>query len=140
MMKYIVLENNDQNENTLLGDVSDFLWNNGNEVFIKKSDQCDPKDFDCVVLMIPGYFPSESLFERGREMLIENFDSGTSCNEKPMLIFSKNGVYSNAIPFPHKIYQLNTLNKDSLSAFFNWCRNLNLFITPNLKFKRQVAL
>lgn len=132
-MKYIIIENKEQEENALLSDVADFLWNNGNEVIVRNNkNQNFGKVYDCLVLLICGYFPAESLFEKGRETIHKNFDLKKSNCTKSMLIFSKNGVYSNAIPFPHKIYHFNTLDKKSLSEFFIWSKKLNLFTSINV--------
>lgn len=132
-MKYIIIENKEQEENALLNDVADFLWNNGNEVFVRNNKTKDfLKEHNCLVLLICSYFPAESLFEKGKETLHKNFDLEKSECIKSMLIFSKNGIYSNAIPFPHKIYHFNTLDKKLLSEFFAWSKKLNLFASVNV--------
>ena len=130
-MKYLVIENKEQTQNRLLDQVADFLWNNGNEVFISSSTQKDhfTNDYDCIVLLMDGDFVVESFFENDCKALYGHFDLEESDAITSVLIFSTTGVYSNAIPFPHKIYHFSSLDYDALLGFFNWTRRLNLFTT-----------
>lgn len=130
-MRYLLIENKEENE--LLYDVADFLWDNGNEVFIrnKSTNESLVKDYDCTVLLDYEDGFTESVFEKSKENLEKYFSITKNIDEKTILLFFKDGVYSNAIPFPHKIFHFNNLNKDSLSKFFKWCMKLNLFVKVN---------
>lgn len=132
-MKYLVIENEEQEIGEFLFDIADFFWNNGNEVYISNNynDETDYHDFvkkcDCIVLLINNDCSAESFFENEQEKFQKDFDIKKGNTKKLMLVFSMNGVYFNAIPFPHKIFHFNKLNKNELKRFFNWYRKLNLF-------------
>lgn len=58
-MKFLIIENKIQGEEELVYEIADFLWNNGNEVFLKdtfnidisKIDGRNALDYcDCVIL------------------------------------------------------------------------------------------
>lgn len=132
-MKYLILETKEQEENELLYDIAEFLWNNGNKVIIihcssEIENQNIVKDFDSIVLLSSSDSTSESHFEKDLRMLHVDFDLEKSDNPKLILFFSKDGVYSNAFPFPHKIFHFDKLDQIELARFFNWCMKLNLFI------------
>lgn len=128
-MKYLVIENKEHSGNRLLNDVADFLWNNGNEVLTRSSTHKEnlAEDYDCIVLLMAGNFRATSFFEKNKGALHEKYGLRESDGNRSILVLSDTGVYSNAIPFPHKIYHFDTLDYDALLGFFNWTRKLNLF-------------
>lgn len=131
-MKYLIQETKEQEENELLYDIAEFLWNNGNKVFIincnsEIDNQNIVKDSDSIVLLSSRDCSVESHFERDLKMLHIDYDLEKTYNQKLILFFSKDGVYSNAFPFPHKIFNFEKLDQNELTRFFNWCRKLNLF-------------
>ncbi|WP_164112221.1 MULTISPECIES: hypothetical protein [Sphingobacterium] len=131
-MKYLVIENKAQEESEWVYDIADFFWNNGNQVYIGKnySSMFEYKNIveycDCIVL-INDDCPTELLFESKQENFCQYFDLKNVNEKKTALIFSIDGVYSNVIPFPHKIFHYDQLSQNELTRFFNWCRKLNLF-------------
>lgn len=132
-MKYLVIENIEQEaDECLLYDIADFFWDNGNEVYIS-NNYCNESDYqnfvkqcDWVVLLKYGNCSAMSFFENEQEKFQKDFKLEKS-NNNLMLVFSLDGVYSNAIPFPHKIFHFDTLDQNELKRFFNWSRKLNLF-------------
>lgn len=111
-MHYLVIENKQLEELTYA--IAGFLWDNGNEITIRKEDSAKDSNSvraDCMITLDKGSFSLENLVKTG---LFIHF-----CND---------GVYSNAIPFPYRLFEFSKLNKNSLAAFFSWCKNLNLFI------------
>jgi len=133
MMKYLIIENKEQEVDEYLYDIADFFWNNGNEVYLSNNynDENDYRDFvkhcDCVVLFVYGDCSLVSFFENEQHKLQREFNLEKSNSKKLMLIFSINGVYSNVIPFPHKIFHFNKLDQNELKHFFKWSKKLNLF-------------
>lgn len=131
-MKYLIIENLEQEANEFLYDIADFFWNNGNEVYISNnySNETDyqnlVKQCDCIVLLKYEDCSAISFFENEQEKFQKDFKL-EKINNNLMLVFSIDGVYSNAIPFPHKIFHFDELNQNELKRFFNWCRKLNLF-------------
>lgn len=129
-MKYIVV-NNEQTEEELHYDIADFLWNNGNEVYIRDYCAIDfkniAKDCNCLILLDYCYSSSKVLFDKVQKKFKKDVELEGSQNIKTILVFSNTGVYSNAIPFPHKIFQFKQLDQNELIRFFNWSRALNLF-------------
>jgi hypothetical protein len=130
-MKYIVIKNENVQCDELLYDIADFFWNNGNEVLVKddnKNDHQDAvEDFDFVVLLVNGERSEKYFFERDLEVLYKDFELDKSYRTKTILVFSKNGVFSNMIPFPHKLFHFDNLNQDELVRFFSWCHRFNMF-------------
>src|SRR6218665_1377429 len=132
-MKYLVIENKEKEIGGFLYDIADFFWNNGNEVYINNNyiNLNDYHDFvkkcDCIVLLINNDCSAESFFENEQDKFQKDFDIKKGNTKKLMLAFSMNCLYSNAIPFPHKIFHFDKLNKNELNRFFNWSRKLNLF-------------
>jgi hypothetical protein len=125
-MKYFVVENKEQQRNHFLYDIVDFLWDNGNEVHI--SSNYSEADFqqiiencDCIVLL--KYHEVD--FDKAREAFQNNLALEKSILKKTFLFFSENGIYTNIIPFPYKIFTLKQLDNNELSRFFCWCRKLN---------------
>lgn len=132
-MKYLLVENKEQGGQVLLDNIAEFLWNNGNEVYSRNSfdNEIDyqnaMKYADCIVLLILSDCSAESFFEIEQKEFQKDFDLEKSLNKKFMLIFSIDGVYSNAIPFPHKIFHFERLCQNELTRFLHWCGKLNLF-------------
>jgi len=132
-MKFLIIENKIQGEEELVYEIADFLWNNGNEVFLKdtfnidisKIDGRNALDYcDCVIV-----FNSSKIAE-SKKKLFNRKDFELFSNHKRLivLIFYKDGVYTNAIPYPHKIYDFEALDKNSLIDFQNWSKRLKLFV------------
>ena len=134
-MKYLVIENNEHKADECLYEIADFFWNNGNEVYISNNYnnetdyQCFVKQCDWIVLLIYGNCSTISFFESEQKKFQKDFGLEKRNSKKLMLVFSIDGVYSNAIPFPHKIFHFDKLDQNELKHFFNWCRKLNLFDT-----------
>ena len=132
-MKYFVIENKEQEVDECLYYIADFFWDNGNKVYISNNynNEIDYQDFvkycDWIVLLVYGDCSTASFFESEQEKFRKDFRLEKSNNKKLMLVFSINGVYSNAIPFPHKIFHFDKLDQNELKRFFTWCRKLNLF-------------
>lgn len=132
-MKYLLVEDKEQEEQVLLDNIAEFFWNNGNEVYSRNSfdNEIDYQDVvkccDCIVLLIYRDYLGEPFFEHEQGVFHKDFDTEKSLNKKFMLVFSINGVYSNAIPFPHKIFHFESLCQKELTRFFRWCGKLNLF-------------
>ncbi|MFG4003330.1 hypothetical protein [Flavobacterium aquidurense] len=132
-MKYLIIESNEQELDECLYDIADFFWNNGNQVFIsnnydnKFDYQCFVELCDWVVLLIYQDFSTITFFENEQEKFQKYFNLEESISKKMMLVFSLDGVYSNAIAFPYKIFHFDTLDQNELKRFFRWCRKLNLF-------------
>lgn len=130
-MKYIIVENKEQKEEELNYEIADFLWNNGNEIYIRDSNAIDfqniVKNCNCIILLAYNHCSSELLTERDPNRFKKYFELENSRNKKTVLIFSHNGVYSNAIPFPHKIFHFENLEKKEIKRFFIWARTFNLF-------------
>lgn len=131
-MKYLLVEGKGQREQMLLDNIADFLWNNGNEIYVRASfdneiDYQNILDYcDCIVFLICRDCPIESLFARVKNIQ-EDTKLRKSLNKKFILAFSINGVYFNAMPFPHKIFHFEGLYQHELTRFFHWCAQLNLF-------------
>jgi hypothetical protein len=131
-MKYLVIENKEQEADECLYDIADFFWDNGNEVYISHnySNKTDYQNFikqcDWIVLLKYEDCSSMSFFKNEQEKIKSDFKL-EKINNNLMLVFSIDGVYSNAIPFPHKIFHFDKLDQYELKCFFNWCRKLNLF-------------
>lgn len=138
-MKYLLIEDQVQRDQVILDSIAEFLWNSGNEIyasnhFNNRSDYLHAvESCDCIVLLVFKECPVASIF--GRE------ERGKSLNQKLILVFSTNGVYCNAIPFPHKIFHFEELCQSELTRFFHWCGRWSPFaksssaITyPNFRF------
>lgn len=111
----------------LLYTIADFFWNNGNEVIIEDNfiDKAYYNDF---FLKKPWIITVNT--DNFAETLTK-IKVADQRNQFIILNFSSTGVYTNLIPFPHKIYQYKKLNKTQLNRFFNWCVKFNLFNTLN---------
>lgn len=134
-MKYLLLGNGQQ---LLLEDIAEFLWNNGNEIYVRNEfeNEIDYRKMvsrcDCIVLLGSRNSQRESFFGSGRAGFQKYFDLKKIQNEKIVLVFAADGVYCNVIPFPHKIFHSQGLCKEELARFFCWCEKLNLFINRPL--------
>jgi len=74
---------------------------------------------DCIVLL--QY--QETCFDKAKEAFLNNLALKKCILKKTFLFFSDNGIYSNIIPFPHKIFDFEQLNKNELFRFFFGARN-----------------
>lgn len=132
-MKYLLVEDRVQKEQVILDSIAEFLWNNGNEIypsnnFINHTDYLNiVKNCDCIVLLNSKDGPVESILGSGKEAFQADYDLRKNFDKKIVLVFSVNGVYCNAIPFPHKLFHFEGLCQSELARFFNWCGKLNLF-------------
>jgi hypothetical protein len=95
-MKYLLI-----GDDELLYDIADFLWNNGNSVYLQAC-----REYDCLVTI------GGSLTEHAATTLV----------------FTNDGVYSNAIPYPHKLFHFEQLDQAELGRFFAWCGKFNVLI------------
>lgn len=133
-MKYIIIENKEKERNKLHFDIADFLWNSGNEVFIRDNTATDFQNIvkycNNVILLIYNHSLPELFSEENSKEFRKYFDLENEQNKKTILIFTNNGVYSNAIPFPHKIFHFEQLSKNELTYFFIWSNKFNLFNKP----------
>lgn len=118
--RYLIIKNNQQEE--LLYAIADFLWNNGNEVIVQGNfyDENYYSTFlrrkPCVITIDEDVFSETQMSIAEREVKYKS------------LHFSTTGVYTNVIPFPHRIFPFVRLNKSELNRFFDWCIKLNLFL------------
>lgn len=132
-MKYLLVDDREQEEQMLLDNIAEFLWNNGNEIYVRTNmnNEIDYKNIlkscDSIVFLVFKDCPVESLFARVKKKVQEDTDLEKSLNEKIILVFSIDGVYCNAVPFPHKIFHFEKLCQHELTRFFLWCEKLKLF-------------
>ena len=146
-MKYLLVEDKLQQGQAILDSIAEFLWNNGNEIYASNNfhNQTDYLDIaeccDCIVLLFYRECPVDLIFGSGEEISLIDKELGKIVYKKVVLVFSENGVFCNAIPFPHKIFHLEGLCQDELARFFNWCVKLSLFtkslsysIYPNFQY------
>jgi len=104
--------------------VAEFLWNNGKEVIIKDSFNDDES-----YLSFLEEKPNIITINNSDFSLIKKNVKTEELEHKDVHIhFSANGVYTNLIPFPHKIFEFKTLNELELNYFFEWCKSQYLFI------------
>lgn len=132
-MKYLLVEDKLHQSQVILDSIAEFLWNNGNEIyannnFDNRTDYLNVAECcDCIVLLIFRDCPVESIFGSGQEISLSDKELEKILDKKVGLVFSANGVFCNAIPFPHKIFHFEGLCQDELLRFFNWCGKLSLF-------------
>jgi len=110
-MHYLVIENKQLEELTY--DIVGFLWDNGNEISIQGGYTDKDSNYlrtDCIVSLDNSPFSEQDIL-----------------TTKPFIHFCEDGVYSNVIPSPYRIFECKGLNKQTLAAFFSWCMRLNLF-------------
>ncbi|QIG88570.1 hypothetical protein G6R40_02340 [Chryseobacterium sp. POL2] len=127
-MKYIVVENKEDQQNEFLYDIADFFWNNGNEVYISSNYSTANfeqiiQECDCIVML--NY--QNVCFKKAIKAFQNSVALKKSIRQKNFFLFSENGVYTDAIPFPHKIFHFDTFCKRELTRFFIWCSKLRLF-------------
>ncbi|WP_199117807.1 hypothetical protein [Pedobacter sp. ASV28] len=132
-MKFLIKEGKNQIEEALVYTISDFLWNNGNTVLLNDAleigfSEIDGKNAldycDCIVL-----FKSFEPFAKHKcDFDAEDFKLFSDHRNLIVLFFSEDGVYTSAIPYPHKIYHFETLNKETLADFLNWTKRWKLFL------------
>jgi hypothetical protein len=133
-MKYLLIDDREQEEQPLLDNIAAFFWNNGNKVYCRsnfddKSDYLNVvKSCDCIVFFIHKDCSTESFFESKQKLFHKDLDLDSSPDKKINLIFTINGVYTNAIPYPHKIFHFESLCQNELTRFFLWCEKLKLFV------------
>ncbi|HWV72732.1 MAG TPA: hypothetical protein VN040_13485 [Pseudosphingobacterium sp.] len=147
MMKYLLVGDKEQEEQALLDHIAAFLWNKGHEVYSRSSldNEIDYQNMvkccDCIIFLTFRDYPAALFFEC-RQEVYKNFGLTKKLNKKNMLVFSVNGVYSNAVPFPHKIFHFEHLCQKELTRFFRWCRKLNLFTkhSPHTVYRHFIFL
>jgi hypothetical protein len=128
MRTYIILGDSERTENDLLYDIAGFFWDAGSEVFIrdKNSEPGYPypaHTHHCVVLLIPDICFDECLFSTKAVRIYQDLEVDMVQGGQPWLIFSQNGVYSNVIPYPHKLIHFEKLARNELRHFFAWHRS-----------------
>ena len=132
-MKYFIIDHHGQEEQGLLHEIADFLWNNGNEVVFANNVQsdCNKMDkpgqsdyYDCTVSLVDKDAPIELLFERQPQDHNNDQELNPKLSKALKLIFANKGIYTNAIPYPHKIFHFERLDRNALTAFFSWCKKL----------------
>lgn len=134
IMKYILIKNQEEEENRLLDNIAEFLWDSGHEVNVADDTEAcfENKKFhihyDCHVSIIENHDADRCILDVYRSVF-RNFDSCKKAGS--ILIFSDTGVYTDAIPYPHKIFNYENLNRESLQLFFQWCREISLFLKRN---------
>lgn len=136
--RYLIVENEKQEE--LLYFIADFLWNHGNEVIVQNNFQ----DIEYYHLFL-NENPCVIIVNEENFSVTENILKKIEQKTDNMIIhFSKTGVYTNVIPFPHKIFQFERLCKSELNCFFYWCKKLNLFennrVNQNIFFKQKYII
>jgi len=130
-MRYFIAEPVEQVKNDLFFEVANFLWDSGNEVALGKNIICDCEkmqlaDYDYTISLVPNNESVESLFKTHYTTIGKYFE-GIDSN-RPMLVLANTGIYTNALPYPHKIYNFEKLDKQALAGFFDWCKKFNLFV------------
>ncbi len=132
-MKYLLVDDEKQEEQTLLDNIAEFLWDNGNEVYSRNNfdNENDYKNImkscDCLVFLNHSNYSAESFFEYEQEVFHKDLDTEINLNKKIKYVFTISGVYCDAIPSPHKIFHFEKLDQNELKRFFSWCKRLNLF-------------
>lgn len=125
--RYLILENKLHEELTYT--IADFLWNNGNEVIVQ-NNFFDDKYYQNFLRKNPCIITiDDNNFSKSEKWMKDNLFQ----NDEMAICFSPTGVYTNVIPFPHKIFDYNALTKSQLNLFFEWCMKLNLFSSKGYK-------
>lgn len=131
-MKFLIREGKNQSEEELVYKIADYLWNNGNEVFLKDileiaASEIDGKDAldycECIIL----FRSFEPFGKQKNNFDAEDFELFSKHRNLIVLLFSDDGVYTSAIPYPHKIYHFEKLDKEALGDFLNWTKRFKLF-------------
>lgn len=130
-MKYFIAEPAEQKENDLFFELANFLWDSGHEVAIAKNILCNcnkmpDTNYDYIVSLIVDTVSIESLFKKHERIIQKYFHQSNV--DHPALIIADSGIYSNAFPYPHKIFELTKLDHTSLYSFFDWCRKFSFFV------------
>jgi len=124
--RYLILENKQYEELTYK--MADFLWNNGNEVIIQ-NNFCDSTYYNQFLLKKPCLIIiDDNNFLKSKDKMKYNLQE----NDNMTICVSSTGVYTNVIPFPHKIFEFNALTESQLNRFFEWSTKLNLFSDKKL--------
>ncbi|WP_027388036.1 hypothetical protein [Chryseobacterium gregarium] len=130
-MKYILITNQEEKEDDVSNDIAEFLWDAGHEVDVADTTQVFSEnkklhaDYDCHISIIGNHDAGQSVLDMHRSVF-KNFNACKKAGS--ILIFSNTGVYTDAIPYPHRIFDYNHLDRASLQRFFRWCRKISLFI------------
>lgn len=131
IMKYIIIKNQEKKGDDVLNDIAEFLWDAGHEVDLADRSQVSSENkkpstcYDCHIAIIENHNASQCIVDMYRSVF-KNFNYCK--NAGSILIFSNTGVYTDAIPYPHKIFDYKNLDQESLQLFFQWCRKISLFI------------
>ncbi|MCS4164050.1 hypothetical protein HS960_26630 [Sphingobacterium paramultivorum] len=130
-MRYFIAEPAGQVKNDLFFEVANFLWDSGNEVSLGENIICNCQkmqhaDYDYTISLVPNNEAVESLFNTHYKIISKYFDKIDS--DGPMLVLANTGIYTNALPYPHKIYSFEKLDRQALVSFFDWCKRFNLFV------------
>ncbi len=108
IMKYIIIKNQ-KKEDHLLDEVAEFLWDSGHEVDVTGRAQVSSEDnklhlcYDCHITVIENHDAGQSVLDMHRSVF-KTFNSYK--NAGSILIFSNTGVYTDAIPYPHRILNI----------------------------------
>jgi hypothetical protein len=129
-MVYHIIENIGAEQEEFLYYVADFFWNAGHDVYIAGPNEAAFKrkvrEADCIVLLIPEQIDGNSALQHLAKILNSDFET----SKHNFLLFGHNGVFTNIIPPPHKIYPFNGFCKNQFNLFFQWTKKMNLF-QPN---------
>lgn len=128
MMKYFIVESKEPQLQEFFYDIADFLWDNDNTVYL--SSHYDNDDVQRVIQNCDWVVLTDiqnTSFHSAKKAFQNEWNLKTLISKKNSLIFLNNGVYTNVIPFPYKIFHFDTFSKDELKHFFNWCQKLHLF-------------
>lgn len=130
--KYFIMQNIEPKQQELYYDIVNFLWDNGNVVYSKQyyTEEVQQIISYCDWLVVIDN--RSTSFRDAQKVFLDELNLKIFKN-KHFLIFMNDGVYTDAIPSPHKIFHLNGLNKKELELFFDWCNRLNLFQQPLIK-------
>ena len=119
--RFFIIKNSEYEE--LLYTIADFFWNNGNEVVIE-DNFIDKAYYHNFLLKKPWIV---TVNDDNFNETLNRIKVAGQRDHFIILNFSSSGVYTNLIPFPHKVYQYKKLSKAQLNRFFNWCIKFNLF-------------
>ena len=133
-MKYLLIKDKRQQQHALIDNIAEFLWNNGNEIYVRtcldktREYQDIINQCECIVFLNCSNDLMKSFFNDVKNVLAECTQENNILNKKFVLFFLINGVYCNAVPFPHKIFHFKELSQHELTRFFLWCEGLKLFV------------
>ncbi|QES88586.1 hypothetical protein [Rhizosphaericola mali] len=130
MSKFLIINNNKYR--TLQEEILAFLWDNGNEILMD-SDYSKEEIFKhfrfhetCIITIGDNNLLYDSL-----ELDVPNVKmEPQACFSTVIcwnLHFSHSGVYSNALPYPHRLFAFKSLELSELLVFFEWCLKMRLF-------------